>query len=88
MRLRSRGLPTSGLAEGKFTKTVGQNDHGSSVGLFFGNHAEAQTDLAVTIAAKPNTVLIPGLNCSSNGPVWTNFANFRLFFNKFSAILS
>ena len=27
-------------------------------------------------------MLMPGLDCSSNGPVWTNFANFWLFFNR------
>ena len=25
---------------------------------------------------------MPGLDCSPNGPVWTNFSNFRLFFNR------
>ena len=38
--------------------------------------------MAMTIAAKPHIVLMPALDCSPNGFVWTNFANFRLFFNK------
>ena len=43
----------------------------------FGNHAEAQTDLSKAIDGRPNTMLMPGLGCSPNGPVWTNLANFR-----------
>ena len=36
--------------------------------FFFGNHAEAQADLAMAIAGNPNTVLMPGLAYSPNGP--------------------
>ena len=36
----------------------------------------------MAIDGRPNTVLMPGLDCSPNGPVWSNFANFRLFFNR------
>ena len=50
--------------------------------VFFRNHAEAQPDLSVAIDGKLNTVLMPGLNCSPNSPIWTNFAKFWLFFNR------
>ena len=36
----------------------------------------------MAIAGNSNTVLMPGLDCSQNGSVWTNFANFGLFLNK------
>ena len=36
----------------------------------------------MAIDGKPNVVLMPDLDCFPNGPAWTNFANFRLFFNK------
>ena len=61
-----------------------QNDHGnSSVASFFGNHAQAQADLSMVIDGKPYTVLILGLDCSPNGPVWTNFKNFCKFLTIF-----
>ena len=50
--------------------------------VFCESHAEEQADLSIAIDGKPNTVLMPGLDCSPNGPVWTDFANFRLFFNR------
>ena len=36
----------------------------------------------MTVNGRPNTEMMPGLECSPNGSVWTNFANFRLFFNR------
>ena len=36
----------------------------------------------MAIDGKPNTELMPGLDCFPNDPVWTNFANFGLFFNR------
>ena len=47
-----------------------------------GNHAEAQADLSMAIDGKPNTVLIPSLDCILIGSVWTNFTNFWRFFDK------
>ena len=46
------------------------------------NHAKAQADLSLALYEKPNTVLMPGLDCFPNDPVWTNFVNFWLFFNR------
>ena len=54
----------------------------AGLACIFGNHAEAQADLSMAIDGRPNTVLMLGLDCSPNGPVWTNFANFWLIFNR------
>ena len=67
------------LAEENITKTITQQQRWP---IFFGSRAQAQADLSMAIDGKPNAVLMPGLDCSPNGPVWTNFANFRLFFNR------
>ena len=67
------------LTEGKISKTI---TAAAALACFVGNHAEAQDDLPMAIDGRPNTVLLPGLDCSSNGPVWTNFANGWLFFNR------
>ena len=67
------------LTKGKVTKTITAT---ASLACFFGNHGEAQADLTMAIDGRPNTVLIPGLDCSPYGPVSINFANFRLFFNR------
>ena len=53
----------------------------AALACLFGNHAEAQADLSMAINGRPNIVLMPGLDSFTNGPVWTNFENFRLFFN-------
>ena len=52
--------------------------------MIFGNNAEAQAYLSMAIDERPNTVLMPGLNCFPNGPVWTKFANFLQIFCYFS----
>ena len=56
----------------------------AALACLFENHAKAQADLTIAIDGRPNTVLMPcldcffnGLDCFFNGPVWTNFANFR-----------
>ena len=67
------------LTEGKLTKTITAT---AALACSFGDHAEAQADLSMAIDGRPNAVLMPGLDCSPNGSVWTNFANFRLFFNR------
>ena len=48
-----------------------------ALACLFGNHAEAQADLSMAIDGRPNAVLMPGLDCFPNGPVWTSFANFQ-----------
>ena len=59
-----------------------QNNHGSSVDLFFLEiMLKHRLTSLVDINGKPNTVLMPGLDGSSSNPVGTNFANFGLFFN-------
>ena len=68
-------------AEGNITKTG--TGHGNSVGLFSLEILQKhKADLAKAIAGKPHTVLMPGLDCSPNFPVRTDFANFLLFFNR------
>ena len=67
------------LTEGKITKTI---EATAALACFFGNHAEAQAIMSMAIDGKPNTVLMSGLDCSPNGPIWTNFANFWLFFYR------
>ena len=37
----------------------------------------------MAIDGRPNTVLMPGLDCSPNGSVWTNYANFWLFWASY-----
>ena len=63
----------------KITKTITAT---AALACFFENNAEAQADLSMAIDGRTNTVLMPGLHCSPNDPVWTNFANFRLFLNR------
>ena len=54
----------------------------AALACFFLNSAEAQIDLSMATDRRPNTVVIPSEDCSPNGPVWTEFANFWLFFNR------
>ena len=54
----------------------------AELACFFGSHAQVHADLSLAIDEKPNTVLMLGLDCSPNGSVWTNIANFWLFFNR------
>ena len=69
------------LTEGKITKTIMT---AVALASFFGNHAEAPADLSMAINGRPNTVLIPGLDCFPNSTVWTNFTNFQKIFGYFS----
>ena len=67
------------LAEGNITKT----GTGHGFGLFSLEILQKhKADLAKAITGKPHTVLMPGLDCSPNFPVRTNFANFLLYFNR------
>ena len=47
--------------------------------IFFVSHAKAQADLSIAIDGKSNTVLMPELDCSPNGAVWSYFADFSKF---------
>ena len=69
------------FTEGKITKTITAT---AVLARLFGKHAKAQADLSIAIDGRPNTMLMPGLDCSPNGPVWTNFANFRQNFQQAS----
>ena len=68
-----------GLIKGKITEAITAT---LALACVFGIHAETQSDLSMVIDGRLNTVQMPGLECSPNGPVWTNFANFRLLFNR------
>ena len=70
-------------AMASFSKPWDKKITAAALIVFPGNHAEAPADLSMSIDGTPNTVLMPGLDCSPDGPLWTNFANFCQILGSF-----